>query len=99
MEEISISEPVRRQLRSYLLEQRDLIDSVRKEHHTAIAGQPGNYRCLCTVAVRRPLDPETAELRQLDVTLRRVEKGWVISAVDGLSGAIEGEGGGADADS
>ena len=82
--DISISEPVRKQLRSALLEERDLIDSLRGTPHRALPGKPGSYLCVCKVAVRRPFDPETAELRELEVTLERMQSGWFVTRVEGL---------------
>ena len=92
MEDISISEPVRRQLRAALLEERDLIDSLRRHPHTAVPGEPGSYSCSCKVAVRRPFDPETAELREIEITVRRMgEQGWLVAKVEGLGSGDEGE--------
>jgi hypothetical protein len=85
MEDISISEPVRRQLRTALLEELDLITSIRESSQVAVPGEPGTYSCDCTVAVRRPLDPETAELKELRVLLRKMETGWLVSSIEGLS--------------
>ena len=36
--------------------------------------------------MRRPLDPETSELRQLDVSLRRTEEGFEAFDLTGLEG-------------
>lgn len=89
MEDISISEPVRRQLRAAMLEELDLITSIREGSREELAEQPGSYACDCTVAVRRPLDPETAELKELRVVMRKMESGWLVSSVEGLSTEIE----------
>lgn len=89
--EISLTEPVRQQLRRALLEERDFMDSVRRHPHEAIEGRPGRYRCRCSVAVRRPFDPETAELREIEVTLERMQEGWVVSKVEGLGEGIESD--------
>lgn len=89
MERITIAEPVRQQLRASLLEDEDLIAGVRQERPVEVEGQPGQYRCVCTVAVRRPLDPETAEMRELEVWLQRLEDGWELFRVAGLDQAEE----------
>jgi hypothetical protein len=91
MDDFSISEPVRRQLRAAMLEELDLISSLREQPPTEVPGQPGAYSCDCTVAVRRPLDPETAELKKLHVSLSKMESGWLVSHVDGLPTAEVGE--------
>jgi hypothetical protein len=85
VEDISISEPVRRQLRAALLEELDLITSIQENNPTEVDGEPGSFTCDCTVAVRRPLDPETAELRELHVRLRKMETGWLVSQIEGLT--------------
>ncbi len=84
MERITIVETVRKLLRAALLEDEDLIAGVQQERPVEVEGQPGLYRCACAVAVRRPLDPETAEIRQLLVSLRRLEEGWEVFRVEGL---------------
>lgn len=89
MEDISISEPVRRQLRAALLEELDLITSIRENNPAEVAGQPGSFACDCRVAIRRPLDPETAELKDLHVLLRRMETGWLVSHIEGLTTEAE----------
>ncbi len=89
MAAILISEAVRTKLRASLLEEHDLLDSVRQQRLAEVPGRPGHYRCSCPVAVRRPLDPETAELRQVEVTIRKVEQGWMVEAIEGLEPALE----------
>jgi len=83
-DEIGLTESVRRRLREALLPERDLIDAIRQEELRPVDDEPGSYRCVCTLAVRRALDPETAELRRLDVTLHRTESGAMITDVAGL---------------
>ncbi len=87
MERITIIESVRKKLRASLLEDEDLVAGVRQAQPAEVEGQPGHYRCLCAVAVRRPLDPETAEMRELEVGLRRLEDGWEVVRVAGLDWA------------
>lgn len=83
-DEIGLTESVRRRLREALLPERDLIDAIRQEELRPIAEEPGCYRCVCTLAIRRALDPETAEVRRLDVTLHRTDSGAMVTDVAGL---------------
>ena len=81
-----LSEEVRRKLSEALLEDQDLLVSLRRVRPTEDPERAGLFYCQCTVAVRRPLDPETSELRQLDVTLRRTEEGFEAFELTGLEG-------------
>lgn len=82
--EITVPETISRQLHESMLDDKDLIDGIRLVEPVAVPERPGHYRCSCLVAVRRPLDPETAELRKLTVGLKRVEETWEVLEVDGL---------------
>ncbi len=82
----TLSEDVSRELRGALLEDEDLLVSLRRVRPAEDPDQVGLFRCVCTVAVRRPLDPETSELRQLDVSLRRTEEGFEVFELTGLEG-------------
>ncbi|MFQ5350747.1 MAG: hypothetical protein ACE5EG_09930 [Thermoanaerobaculia bacterium] len=81
-----LNEDVQRQLSEALLEDQDLLVSLRRVQPTEDPQHPGLFHCQCTVAVRRPLDPETSELRQLVVTLRRTEDGFEAFELTGLEG-------------
>lgn len=91
MAKITIDDEVRRTLRRVLVEEHDLLDSVRRQRPSPIPGEEGRYRCTCLVAMRRPLDPETAEMRRVEVSIRPEGEGWAIYAVEGLEG-VEGIG-------
>lgn len=82
----TLSEEVRRKLAEALLEDQDLLVSLRRVRPAEDPDHAGLFRCQCTVAVRRPLDPETSELRQLDVSLRRTEDGFEAFELTGLEG-------------
>lgn len=86
MSDISIPPALRDRLREHLLEEQDLLEGIRHEELTEISGRPGRYRCTCTLALRRPLDPETAEMRRLQVVLRRLDsESWEVEEVEGLA--------------
>ena len=82
----TLSDEVRRKLREALLEDQDLLISLRRVHPVEDSERAGLFRCKCMVAVRRPLDPETSELRHLDVKLRRTEDGFEAFDLSGLEG-------------
>jgi hypothetical protein len=86
MTEYTLSNEVRRTLGEVLLEDQDLLVSLRQVRPVEDPDRPGIFRCQCTIAVRRPLDPETSELRQLDVSLRRTEDGFEAFELTGLEG-------------
>ena len=85
MTKISMTEEVRGQIRAVLLEDKDLINSVRRQERTPIPGEPGRFQCEAAVAIRRPLDLETAVLRQIRVSIRQTDDSWEIYAVEGLT--------------
>jgi len=84
MREITITDAVREQLGSALLEGEDLTASVQQQILRSDPDSPDEVRVSLTLAVRRKFDPETAELRQLKVKMRRVETGFEIYEVSGL---------------
>lgn len=86
MTTFTLSEEVRHKLREALLEDQDLLVGLRRVRPAESSEQAGLYHCQCTVAVRRPLDPETSELRNLEVSLRRTEDGFEAFALTGLEG-------------
>ena len=80
----TVSDEVRRKLREAMLEDQDLLASLRQTRPAEAPERPGLFRARCTVAVRRPLDPETSELRQLEVSLRQTEEGFEAFDLSGL---------------
>jgi hypothetical protein len=83
-EPIHVPEAIREQLKLALLTEPDLIEAVRQEELEPVASPPGCFRGRPTLAVPRPLDPETAELRQIEVFLRPVSDGLEVFAIRGL---------------
>jgi hypothetical protein len=86
MTSYTLSDEVRRKLNEVLLEDLDLIASLRQVQPKEDPARPGVFRCRCTVAVRRPLDPETSELREIDLLLRRTDEGFEAVELTGLEG-------------
>ena len=88
-----LSDDVRRQLSEALLEDEDLLASLRRVRPDEDPERPGLFHSRCTVAVRRPLDPETSELRELQVVLRKTSEGleaFELTGLEGLANQLEG---------
>ena len=84
---VEVPDEIRDQLRAALLDETDLLTALRAAPLEEIPGQAGHARCVTTLTVRRPLDPETSELRRVEVLLRAGESGWSVYAVNGLGGS------------
>ena len=82
---IHFADTIRDQLRLALVDAEDLRGALTQATAEPVANPPGCFRARPTLAVPRPLDPETAELRQLEVYLRPVDGGGLeVFAVRGL---------------
>ena len=79
-----LSEAAAEKLETALVAPSDFIEGVRLETLVEDPTRAGVFRCSCLVALRRPLDLETAELRRLEVEAERTDSGWVIVDVHGL---------------
>jgi hypothetical protein len=90
-ESIRFAEKVRHQLRLALVDTGDIVGALSGSEPEPVAQPPGCFRVRTTLAVPRPLDPETAEMRQLEVFLRPVEGGLEVFAVRGLDLEAVGE--------
>jgi hypothetical protein len=88
---IQFGEKILRQLRLALLDTDDLRGALAKVDAEPVAHPPGCFRAKATLAVPRALDPETAEMRQLEVFLRPVDGGLEVFAVRGLDLEAIGE--------
>ncbi|HVS02869.1 MAG TPA: hypothetical protein VMT16_08875 [Thermoanaerobaculia bacterium] len=83
-EAIHIPQSIRDQLRLAMVAEQDLEAALRQGEREPIAHPVGCFRARPTLAVPRPMDPETAEMRQLEVYLRPVDDGLEVFAVRGL---------------
>ena len=89
---IHFGEKVSHQLRVALIDRDDLIKALAAAQPEPVPSQPGTFRARPTLAVPRPLDPETAEMRQLEVLLRSMDGGKMeVVAVRGLDLEAIGE--------
>jgi hypothetical protein len=89
MSHYSISSSAARTLEESFVEARDLIDGLREHHGEEDPSAPGTYRCRFLMTVRRPLDLETATLREVEVRMRRVDDGYEVISVQGLGARRE----------
>ncbi len=86
MSNILVSEALRELLRANLLEERDLVEAIGLADLEELAESPGRSVCQAMVPVRRQFDPETAEMRRLQVTLVKLDAGsWEIESIAGLT--------------
>ena len=81
---IHFPETIRDQLRLALVDSEDLRSALSLADAEPVANPPGCLRAKPTLAVPRPLDPETAEMRQLEVYLRPLDEGLEVFAIRGL---------------
>jgi hypothetical protein len=92
-ETIQFGSEILHKLRVALVDTDDLRRALVASATEPVASQPGYLRARPTLAVPRALDPETAEVRQLDVVLRPVDGGGMeVVAVRGLDLEGIGEG-------
>lgn len=90
MAPVRLSDDVRRQLREALVDEQFLLELVQVREPQEVPGQPGRRKGSYLAPIRRPLDPETAEMRKIRVFLREVDEGWEIYQVEGLDFDLEG---------
>ena len=91
-ESIHFAEKVQHQLRLALIDADDLRGVLSQAEPEPVANPPGCFRARPTLAVPRPMDPETAEMRRLEVYLRPVGSGGMeVFAVRGLDLEAVGE--------
>jgi hypothetical protein len=88
---VHFPEQIRDQLRLAFVDAEDLRGALRQADAEPVSNPPGCFRARPTLAVPRPLDPETAELRQLEVYLRPVGESLEVFAVRGLDLEALGE--------
>ncbi len=81
---LKVPDAVRRQLSEALLDINDLGEFLRQAKPEVDPSRPGFARCAGLLPVRRALDPETAQLRRIEVLLRDTGEGWEVIALTGL---------------
>ncbi|HEV8241190.1 MAG TPA: hypothetical protein VGS57_17630 [Thermoanaerobaculia bacterium] len=89
---IHFATKVEHQLRLALVDTDDLRGVLSQAEPEPVSNPPGCFRAWPTLAVPRPMDPETAEMRRLEVYLRPVDGGGMeVFAVRGLDLEAVGE--------
>lgn len=84
--EIAIPQPIRNQLHDALVVEGDLVRVVRAQRWEPIVERSGLYHVTCALPIPRQNDPETAELRLLEVYLRASDEDRAsIVRIDGLT--------------
>jgi hypothetical protein len=81
---LHVPEAIRQLLSDALLDVNDLGEFLRHAKPEGDPAKPGFARCKGVLPVRRALDPETSQLRQVDVLLRDTGDGWEVIALSGL---------------
>lgn len=81
---IHVPDPIQDQLRLVFLDRADLIAALQSIDLEPIGEPPTGYRCRPTLAVPRPLDPETAEMKELEVLLEPAADGLRVISISGL---------------
>ncbi|MCB1058505.1 MAG: hypothetical protein KDD11_23625 [Acidobacteria bacterium] len=80
-----IPEPLRDRLREALIYFPDLERILKASPREPVSTEPGLFRVDCALPIPRQMDPETSELRVLNVYLREVAGGSLeIQRIDGL---------------
>lgn len=84
MERIFIRQEICDLLRESLLTESDLAAAIYRSSRVPDPEQVGHFRCTCTVALRRPRDPETATLHEVEVWVKQTGEGLEVYALEGL---------------
>jgi hypothetical protein len=82
-----VPDSIREQLRLALVDERDFLEFLAQSLPEAMPDSPGWSRCRGTLTVRRPLDPETFQILQVEARLRPAADGWEVASVLGLEPA------------
>lgn len=89
MATVDIPAPIRELLHAALLDEADVVEFLKKSKLQDVPGQPDHARCFGTLPVRRALDPETSQLRQVEIVLRRLSTArWQVVSIVGIE--VEG---------
>ncbi len=84
MADFIIHASVEEQLNASLVEKQDLLAGLGQTTPVEVLERPGTFRSNVELIVRRPLDLETAEVREVQVFMRRVDSGMEVFEVEGL---------------
>ena len=85
---IRIPESIREQLRLALVDEADFLEFLGQARPEPVADRPGWSSCRCILPVRRPLDPETSQLLQVEILLRPSQDAWEVESIRGLESLL-----------
>ncbi|MCB1033586.1 MAG: hypothetical protein KDD47_07110 [Acidobacteria bacterium] len=89
-EPLRITADLRESLKQALILEEDVLTLVQAAPREPMAGPNRDFKVRGALPVPRLMDPETAELRVLEVHVRPLGgEGWEIYAIDGLEGFSE----------
>lgn len=83
-----VPDPIREQLRQVLLEESDVVEFLGHAQREEIAGDTRFLRCSGLMPVRRASDPETSELRQVEIEVRWLADAWEVVRIRGIEPAV-----------
>lgn len=87
-EKIIIPEVLRDRLREALIYIPDLVRIIEASPREAVSAEPGLFRVDCALPIPRQMDPETSELRILNVYMRDTTGGGAeVLRIDGIEPA------------
>ena len=81
---LHIPEAIRRQLADALLDINDLGEFLRHAKPEPDPERPGFARCAGLLPMRRALDPETSQLRRVEILLHDAGESWEVVSLSGL---------------
>jgi hypothetical protein len=82
-----VPDPIREQLRRVLLEEIDVVEFLGHAQRQEIGGDPRSLRCIGMMPLRRPEDPETSELRQVEIDIQWLADAWEVLRIRGIEPA------------
>ena len=81
---LQIPDAIRTQLAESLLDENDIGEFLSHAKPEIDPARPGFARCAGVLPVRRALDPETSQLRRVELLLRDAGDTWEVVALSGL---------------
>ena len=79
-----VPDPIREQLAQVLLEETDVVEFLGHAEREEIDGNSRALRCSGLMPVRRATDPETSELRQVEIEVRWLADAWEVVKIRGI---------------
>ena len=83
-----VPDAIREQLRQVLLEESDVVEFLGHAQREEIDGDARALRCSGLMPVRRASDPETSELRQVEIEVRWLADAWEVVRIRGIEPSV-----------